>query len=377
MSKVVFAECRTYAPGEVLAAAQKIFEALGAHLFFHRTEKVLIKPNFLLPSGDETAVTTHSQVLLALCRLLLDLGCRVAIGESPGIGTLADCIARKGLGEPLKRMGVSIVEFTEPEPISLPSGRMVKRVPVAREVRDFDAIISAAKLKTHCQLYFTGCVKNLYGCLPGLLKPEYHLRFADTDRLSRFFLDVHDAVKPRLGFLDAVVGLEGEGPSSKGRAKPAGFLAASPDCAGLDVEAMKLVSLSPSLAPYLKERLIRPGAEVLKIGKIEKTVFDPPPRMESVLSTIPLPAGLKKALKRLVVPVPVFSAPPVCRLCGNCQKICPAQPKAVVLEKTRVRFRRNYCINCFCCFEMCPHKAIELSQPFLTRWWRRLKVPSL
>jgi len=377
MNKVVFAECRTYSPAEVLAATQRIFEVLEANLLFRRTEKVLIKPNFLIPSGDETASTTHSQVLLALCRLLLDLGCQVAIGESPGVGTLSACIVRKGLGEPLKKMGVSIVEFTRPEPVSLPEGRIVKSVPVAAELRDFDAVISAAKLKTHCQFYFTGCVKNLYGCLPGMLKPEYHLRFAETERLSRFFLDVHDAVKPRLGFMDAVVGMEGEGPSSRGRAKLAGFLAASPDCAGLDIEAMKAVSLSPTLVPYLKERLGRPGAEVIKLGKIAKVIFDPPTRMESVLSTIPLPVGLKKVLKRLVVPVPVFSAPPVCKLCGNCQKICPAQPKAAVIEKGRVRFRRRYCISCFCCFEMCPYKAIKLSQPFLMRGWRRLKVPSL
>ncbi|MFH2068815.1 MAG: DUF362 domain-containing protein [Candidatus Omnitrophota bacterium] len=377
MNKVVFAECRTYAPVEVLAAAQRIFEVLEAGLLFRRTEKVLIKPNFLLPSGDETAVTTHSQVLLALCRLLLDLGCRVAVGESPGIGTLAACIARKGLGDPLKKMGVSVVEFTRPEPVPLPAGRMAKSVPVAREVGDFDAVISAAKLKTHCQFYFTGCVKNLYGCLPGLLKSEYHLRFAETERLSRFFLDVHDAVKPRLGFLDAVVGMEGEGPSSRGRAKPAGFLSASQDCAALDVEAMKAVSLSSARAPYLKERLDRPAAEVIKIGRIEKVVFQPPTRTESVLSTIPFPAGFKKVLKYLVVPVPVFNAPPVCKLCGNCRDICPAQPKAVYIKKGRVRFLRRYCVNCFCCFEMCPHKAIKLSQPFLMHWWRRIKVPSL
>jgi len=377
MDKVVFAECRTYSPVEVLAVTQRIFEALEAGLLFRRTEKVLIKPNFLLPSGDEIPVTTNSQVLLALCRLLLDLGCRVAIGESPGIGTLAACIAKKGLGEPLKKMGVSVVEFTRPEPVLLPEGRIVKSVPVAAELKDFDAVISAAKLKTHCQFYFTGCVKNLYGCLPGLLKPEYHLRFAETERLSRFFLDVHDAVKPRLGFMDAVVGMEGEGPSSRGRAKPAGFLSASKDCAALDIETMKAVSLSPALVPYLKERLGRPGAEVINLGKTAKIVFDPPTRMESVLSTVPFPGMLKNALKYLVVPVPVFSAPPVCKLCGNCQKICPAQPKAALIEKGRVRFRRRYCISCFCCFEMCPHKAIKLSQPFLMRYWRRIKVPSL
>ncbi len=373
----MFAECRTYSPDEVLAAAQRIFETLEAGRLFRRTEKVLVKPNFLLPSGDESVLGVHSRVLLALCRLLLDLGCRVSIGESPGMGTLAGCIARKGMGGPLKKMGVPVVEFTRPEPVFFPEGRMVKSVPLSVELSNFDAVVSAAKLKTHCQVYFTGAVKNLYGCLPGLVKSEYHLRFAETERFSRFLLDVHDAVKPRLGFMDAVVGMEGEGPSSRGRAKEAGFLAASPDCAGLDIEAMKAVSLSPAKAPYLQERLNQPPAEVIILGKVEKVVFAPPAEMEPILSTIPLPVILKKALKRLVIPVPIFSAPPSCKLCGNCLDICPARPKAVVAKKGRIRFRRRRCISCFCCFEMCPHKAIKLSRPFLMRIWRRIKVPFL
>lgn len=377
MSKVVFAECRTYEPSEVYAASAKIFEALEAGRLFRRTEKVLIKTNFLMPYADDFPATTHSQVLLVLCRLLLDMGCRVTIGDSPGIGTMSACIAKKNLGEPLKKLGVPWIEFNRLEPVSFPEGRVVKSIPLAAELRDFDAIISAAKLKTHGQFYFSGAVKNLYGCIPGMLKPEYHLRFTEAERLSRFFLDIHDVVKPRLGFMDAIVGMEGEGPSSRGRPRPAGFLAASIDCPALDIETMKAVSLRPEMVFHLQEQLSRPIPEVVIFGKMDKVVFDPPAAMESILSVIPVPGPLRNLFKYLVAPVPVFSLPPICKLCGNCQKICPSQPKAAVIERGRVRFRRRYCIRCFCCFEMCPYKAISQSRPLLMRWWRKVKVPSL
>ncbi|PIP16501.1 MAG: hypothetical protein COX46_01850 [bacterium (Candidatus Ratteibacteria) CG23_combo_of_CG06-09_8_20_14_all_48_7] len=376
MDKVFVAECRSYSPAEVYQATLRLFEALDCQHLFKPGEKVLIKPNFLIPSGDDQPITTHSQVLLALSRLLLDCGCRVAVGDSPGMGSLSACITRKGLAEPLGRLGVPVVEFTNSVSRPLPGGRVVKKVPVAKEILEFDAVISAAKLKTHCQCYFTGSVKNLYGCLPGILKPEYHMRFAGREHFSLFLLDVHDVIKPRLGFIDGVVGMEGEGPSG-GKAKSAGFLAAATDCPALDIAAMKIVSLNPALTIYLQERLARGGCETVKFGKVGSVVFEPPLQMSSISSTIPLPNPLKKILKFLTVPIPVFAKRPVCKLCGNCQKICPGQPKALVMGSRGIVFKRAYCIQCYCCHEMCPHKAIRLSRPVLMRLWRRIKVPHL
>jgi len=217
-------------------------------------------------------------------------------------------------------------------------------------------------------------VKNLYGCLPGTIKPEYHLRMPDIEKLSRLLLDVHDAVKPRLGIIDGVVGMEGEGPSS-GQLKFAGFLAVSTDCPALDIEAMKAVSLDPNQAVHLQERLAQSGLETIRLGTIDRVVFEPPGRMFSVADTIPFPAPVRKVMKRLTVAMPVFSCPPVCRLCGNCVKICPARPKALEIRDNRIVFSRSCCIQCYCCHEMCPHKAISLSRPMLMRFWRNLKIP--
>jgi len=141
MSRVFFAECRSYRPEEVSAGLKRIFSRSEISRVFRSGEKVLVKPNFLIPAEDERAVTTHSAVVLGLCRILLDSGCRVAVGESPGMGTLSACLSRQGLVEPLKKLGVRAVGFTVPKPFPLPGGRIVKSVPLAAEIAEFDAVV--------------------------------------------------------------------------------------------------------------------------------------------------------------------------------------------------------------------------------------------
>ena len=76
-----------------------------------------------------------------------------------------------------------------------------------------DAVISCSKLKTHGMTLMTGCVKNLFGCVPGTTKVEYHARFNQLNRFSDMLVDIERCVRPVISVLDAVDGMEGEGPS--------------------------------------------------------------------------------------------------------------------------------------------------------------------
>ncbi len=42
-----------------------------------------------------------------------------------------------------------------------------------------DAIIDFCKLKSHGMMGMSAAAKNLFGAIPGTLKPEYHFRFPD------------------------------------------------------------------------------------------------------------------------------------------------------------------------------------------------------
>ncbi len=62
-------------------------------------------------------------------------------------------------------------------------------------------------------MMFTGAVKNLFGCIPGLDKAQYHLKVPDRDDFGSMLVDLMLACKPALAIMDAVVGMEGEGPA--------------------------------------------------------------------------------------------------------------------------------------------------------------------
>ncbi len=58
----------------------------------------------------------------------------------------------------------------------------------------------------------TGAAKNLFGVLPGLEKTGFHLRMMHIDDFSDMIMDLNDVIGPRLQIMDAIMGMEGNGP---------------------------------------------------------------------------------------------------------------------------------------------------------------------
>ena len=58
----------------------------------------------------------------------------------------------------------------------------------------------------------TAGVKNLFGCIPGLKKPEWHCLKPTIDAFSDLLIDLSQAVAPQITLLDAVDCIEGNGP---------------------------------------------------------------------------------------------------------------------------------------------------------------------
>jgi uncharacterized protein (DUF362 family) len=78
---------------------------------------------------------------------------------------------------------------------------------VGRTWRDADYRISFAKNKTHWQCFYTGCLKNIYGCLPQWDKMKhYHGKRREFYQCCILILD---AFPVHFGFLDAWVSGDG------------------------------------------------------------------------------------------------------------------------------------------------------------------------
>lgn len=249
-------QCLDYNPRRLGPAVERAFSLLDAAALIRRGERVLIKPNFLMPKPAETAATTHPAVILETVRVLKDLGAKPCVGDSPAWGTLNACIAALNLREPLIRMGVPVVALNKPRRFDL-DGESVGISTVALEM---DKIINLPKLKAHKQLGASFAVKNMFGCTPGKEKAYWHFaRGKDDLAFARLIVEIFRKLSPVLNLIDAVVAMQGPGPLN-GTPYPLGLLVAGQDPIACEYLCCEVTGIRPESLPILR------AADALNFG---------------------------------------------------------------------------------------------------------------
>lgn len=368
MAKVAFSACHSYAKPEVEAALERTLSLLGGiGQWVKPGDKVLIKPNLLSGASPDKAVTTHPQLIRAVCILAQKAGGRVSLGESPGIGTFTQCAKGCGLDQIAREIGVELLEFSETVSVPTPSGY---RVSIGKPVMEADVIINLPKVKTHTQMYLTLGMKNCFGYVPGGEKARWHFRAGiDEDTFARMLVDIYLCRKPDLTIADAVLAMEGNGPGL-GTPRTLGWLAASDDTVALDrvcvealgLEARRFKMLSQAQKANAGETDLK-SIHILGAGleDIRVSDFRPPDRLES-LQFNRVPPLLRRPLRDFLTSRP-FVKRSKCIHCGRCFKACPAN--AIRWKKGKVpSFEYAECIRCFCCHEMCESDAIYVKDGF-------------
>lgn len=211
-------------------------------------------------------------------------------------------------------------------------------------------------------------VKNLFGCIPGLLKPQLHYRFPDTDAFARMLIDLSLLVRPALTIVDAVMAMEGNGPTG-GRARPLGFTAAArfDGLYALDLVMAHLIGLTPRYVPTVADAIGRglcpcDWSQAVVLGDTLPPPFDDflPPDSKRLDFTNNIPAPLALLVRRIqpkLAPRP-HVRPRDCVGCGRCAESCPA--KTIQIKNKKAKINLSNCIHCFCCQEMCPVRAIDV-----------------
>lgn len=96
-----------------------------------------------------------------------------------------------------------------------------------------------------CSPAFPGAVKNLFGCVPGMQKPEFHMRFPERGGTNHMLVDLCETVKPDMHIMDGLLSVRGDGPSG-GSARETGLLLASEDPYAMDWPPVISWALTPA-----------------------------------------------------------------------------------------------------------------------------------
>ena len=323
-------------------------------------KSVLIKPNVLRAAKPEEAITTHPAVLKAVVEKVESMGAAsIVVGDNPGLvgyganeESFRKCELLEAAGGHYQNIGNDSlrVDFN---PEFMPT------VSLSRAVLDADIIISLPKFKTHGLSVMTGAIKNSYGFLPGAQKAALHKAAGCAERFHEMLVDVFRLKVPDLFLVDAVVGMEGNGPAGTDL-RDIGLILASDDGVALDAVIAFMMGLEPGQLRFLqKAKEVGLGDYDLStidvIGELKRLpVFKLPPLAGEIVLGNPV---IQASIHSRTIMRPRAN-PDLCTGCGTCVDQCPVS--ALSIEDRVPEVDADTCITCFCCQEICPEKAIAL-----------------
>lgn len=374
-SVVSIIKCKDYSPEGLNTAVRQAIRLAGLETQLDGRKRVLIKPNLLSARDPDEAVTTHPSVVEAIGKIAVENGCSVSIGDSPPFmgenpAKYIKLCEKTGMASAATLLGADIQRF-EDDVVSIPnpSGRFYKSFDIAQAVLSTDLLINVPKLKTHGLTAFTGAIKNIFGCVPGIRKGLFHVQAADDrEAFAQMLVDLLSTIKPSFHVMDAVIGMEGEGPNA-GTPKEIGLIIASADPVALDAAACAIVGIDPfSIDTTRLAHNQGLGCGDIKAIQIVGEQIDDVKTEDFKHSSgannwIKIPAPIRRVLRKHLIASPEMVSSE-CIGCGDCFRVCPV--KAITPGKPP-QIDLTKCIRCYCCQEVCNPKAIYLKKSWLGR----------
>jgi uncharacterized protein (DUF362 family)/NAD-dependent dihydropyrimidine dehydrogenase PreA subunit len=354
MSKVMIHPATYENPNE---AVERAFELFAPDL---KNKKVFIKPNVLRASETYEGIVTHPALLRAVVNKVESMKpASITVGDNPGLfsyGANEEAFKKTGLMSAAKGYYRNIGDDSKQVDFN---PEFVSKISVSKIVLDADIIISLPKLKTHGLTVMTGAIKNSYGFLPGAQKARLHKTAGSPIRFHELIVDVFRLRVPDIFIVDAVVGMEGNGPTSPDL-RNIGLIMASDNAVALDAVIARMIGCDPGKLRFLQK------AKEVGLGDYELSAIDiigefkqlndfklPPLGGEAIYNNEPMQAMLHG--RTLLRPQ---ADPELCTKCGTCIEHCPVS--ALSLGDCLPQVDADVCIACFCCQEICPEKAIAL-----------------
>jgi uncharacterized protein (DUF362 family)/Pyruvate/2-oxoacid:ferredoxin oxidoreductase delta subunit len=316
--------------------------------------RVVIKPNLLAPASPDKAIVTHPMIVKAAVEYVIDKGARPQISDSPAVGSFEKILRESGIKDALAGLDAGYKEFKDS--LSVNVGKPFENIDIAADAIEADYFINLPKLKTHTQMLMTLGIKNLFGCIVGLRKPEWHFRTGvNREMFARLLVKIYKAVRPSVTIIDGILSMEGQGPGKGGEPRHLGVLLGSGNAAALDDAVCRMLGIPEETVltnRYAREQGLL-GDDVTMDGTLPH-IHDF--RLPEITPLVFGPRTMHGFMRRHLTQRPTCESD-LCRLCGECWKYCPA--KAIGHDNRNIHFDYDRCIRCYCCIEVCPYGAMK------------------
>lgn len=361
---VYAAKAESYDAEKIKSIFESAFCALNIDIPSMKGKKVVIKPNFVMKKSPEFAATTHPAVIEALLCILEENGISPVIAESPGgvysAARLSAVYRECGAEEIAKKHGCVLNSDVTYKNAEYKNGKKAKNFEIITPIYDADVIFDMSKLKSHSLTVLSGAIKNFYGTIPGIVKFEMHAAYPDYEDFALMVCDLCSMIcqeKQVISITDAIIGMEGEGPTG-GTPKKIGAILVSKSPFLSDAVAAKLLCVVPENVPMIKESIAR-GYVPENTDEINIIGDGIAPVEDFGLSKSYVHGALSFFSTGLIgsffTPRPYITNK--CRGCGECVRSCPEH--TIILSGGRAKIDSKKCIRCFCCQELCPFVAIK------------------
>lgn len=371
--KVSLQKIQDYHSGVLRQALTRTLTLLGGlENIIRPGSKIFVKINHLSPpSSAEEAIVTHPAFTREILLLLKEIGCSITVGDDIQ-SKQKDGFLISGYRELCNSLEIPLVNLKEMGFRRIDcEGKVLDKAYVSPLLLDSDFLINLPKLKTHSFTMFTGAVKNMYGIIPHGLRSSFHRQFFKNELFSQMLVDIFSCAPPHLNIMDAIVAMEGEGPSA-GRPRKTSLILASRDAAALDAVASKIIGLDPLqvlTTKYADERGLGVGQlENIKIigERIQDVRIRDFKQSAIAIGLIrkKIPAFVHAFIQDQLILMPKIIEKK-CNACWECVDICPAG--AAQKQADSARIEDSLCIHCMCCHEVCRFHSIKLKQKFFGR----------
>ena len=378
MFDVSVIKCDSYNSDEVKSALSAAIEAVGGLSWVKEGTRIAIKANLVSFMSPDKAATTHPALLCELVKMLVEKGAEVVVGDSPGglyNVAFVGRVYKATRMHDVESVGAKLNHNFGQSEAKNDNGVVLKSFTYTSWLDEADAIINFCKLKTHGMMGMSAAAKNIFGVVPGTLKPEYHFKFPNHSDFARMLVDLDEYFKVKLCICDAVIGMEGNGPTM-GTPRKIGAILASESPHKMDLVCAKIIGLTkndvPTLEAAFERGLIPESVEMLNVfGDVDSFVI-PDYKNIPAHASIEFKKDSSKffgKMARFITSSALRSTPWLktmeCVGCGVCRDICPA--KAIKIEKEKAVIDRNNCIRCFCCQEFCPKGAMKVKRTLIAK----------